>query len=467
MPPGRPRTSRRWRRTLPIALVMAAIAVACGSHPEDTLLPGGTLVWTGCGDGLRCATLVVPVDHGDPDGASLEVALAARPSRAGPGRLGLMLVNPGGPGASGIDALRAGLPLPETTLDRFDVVAWDPRGTGASTPVECGPALTELLTLDPRPEADDRPSLDRLAAAVPSSCSDRSGPLVDHMATADHADDMEAIRAATGESSVSYLGLSYGTRLGLEYLARHPERVDAMVLDSIVPPTVTLAELLPTQARELEDDLDDLLDPMTADAAGAIRDEAADGNLPGLDGRLEPVRVDRALVLAAYDAALARQTVDGLADAVDGDGRVLDGQGRRYEQLVDFPAYLATSCADGHGPRGEDGWDELERQVEREAATVGATVVNELRPCAFWPEGPSRPVPATAPPDATVVLLANADDPVTPVAWARSVAAELPSAVLVEIDRHGHIALDGSACARTVAGETLTGGAAPPRSTCP
>jgi pimeloyl-ACP methyl ester carboxylesterase len=461
------------RSTLPVALALSLVAGACGTEVDAgaraTTTPVGSIAWVDCEDGLACATVSVPIDRESPGGPSLELAVAVRAARA-EDRIGVLLTNPGGPGASGVAALRSGLPLPDEVLDRFDVVSWDPRGVGQSTSIDCGPALPSLLSLDPRAEAEDRSDVDHLAPVVARSCEAGSGRLVDHLTTPDHVRDMDAIRVATGEATISYLGFSYGTRFGLEYLGRHPDRVASMVLDSIVRPDLELAELLSTQAVELEGVVDDLLGGDDS-AFLEVRRDAADSALAGAAGRLDPVRVDRALVLAGYDALLAEQFLDGLADAADGDGRALDEQGRRYEQLVHFPAYLAISCADGRGPLDEAGWDGLERQVQPLAPLVGAVVVNELRPCAFWGAsavGPNLRTPVDSEAAAAdVLLLNNIEDPATPVEWARSVAADLPSASLVEIDEPGHIALDGSACAREIAGRVLTGQAVPDDPECP
>lgn len=443
-----------------MVLVLAVLGAACGlgsTAPDRARpTPDGSIVWTDCGAGLRCSTLEVPIDHGDPTGPTIDLALAVRPAARAAERLGVLLTNPGGPGASGIGALRSGVPLPAAVLDRFDVVTWDPRGGGRSSAVRCGPTLGSFLALDPAPAADDRPDLDRLARATARACAEATGPLIDHMSTVDHVADMEAIRKAAGAPTVSYVGFSYGTRLGLEYLARHGDRVATMVLDGIVPPDVDGAELLAVQAGELERVVENVLrgDELTYDA---VRQDAADRTEAEADDGLDPVRIDRALVLSGYDPALADQFTAALGEAARGDGRPLDELGRRYERLVDLPAYLATSCADAGAPTGEDGWDLLERRALRVGPLVGAVVANELRPCAFWPTGATGP--DRAPPTETgadVVLLTNTVDPATPRRWARSVADDLPSATLVEIDGQGHIALDGSRCARELAGRALT-----------
>jgi len=449
-----------------LSLTVAACATGAGDRARATPTPDGSIAWTGCGDDLACATLPVPVDHSDPEGPMLDLALAVRPAASHEGRIGVLLTNPGGPGASGIDALRSELPLPAEVLDRFDVISWDPRGVGRSTALDCGPELDSLLSLDPRADADDRAEVDRLAPVVAQGCQAGSGALVDHLTTADQVGDMEAIRVSTGEDAIGYVGLSYGTRLGLGYLSRHGPHVSTMVLDSVVRPDLSLAELLAAQARDLETIARELLGDDESTFTTVRRDAAA-GRVGGVDGPLDPVRVDRALVLAGYEPAKHADFLDALADAASDDGRALDAQGRRYERLVDFPAYLAMSCADGGGPVDEEGWDDLERRVVADAPLVGPVVVNELRPCAFWPaDGPEPTVAVPASTDAAVLLLNNTGDPATPIEWARSVADVLPSAMLVEIVEGGHITLDGSGCSRQLAGRVLTDGALPDHSAC-
>lgn len=459
------------RLLLGVALGSSLTAAACGLGPTDpdraTPTPRGSIGWAPCGDGLACATLPVPIDHTDPDGPTVDLALAVRPAARTEDRLGVLLTNPGGPGASGIDTLRSGLPLAADVLDRYDVVSWDPRGSGQSGDLDCGADLDSFLGLDPLADAADRAELDRLAPVVAQACRRGSGDLTAHLATDDQVEDMEAVRAATGEDTISYLGFSYGTRLGLDYLGRHGPHVTTMVLDSIVRPDLRLAELLPAQAQVFQRFAEDLLHHHESTFT-TVRREAAAGRVDGIDGPLDPVRVDRALVLAGYDPARSEGFLEALTEAAQGDGRALDEQGRRYEEQVDFPAYLATNCADGAGPAGEAGWDDLERQVGRIAPLVGAVVVNELRPCAFWPSaGRAAPPSVPAGTDATVLLLNNTGDPATPVAWARSVADALPSAMLVEVDADGHITLDGSDCSRELAGRILTGEGRPDDPGCP
>ena len=466
-----------------VVLAITVLAAACGTGSDRARAadptPGGTIAWTECQDELRCGTLTVPVDHDAPQRQKVTLALAVRPADPDADRVGVLLTNPGGPGASGIETLRSGLPLATEVLDRFDVVSWDPRGSGQSTPIDCGSAYDEVLGLDPHPDSDDRGRLDRLAPRVVEECRERSGAVVDHMAATDHVGDMEAIRRATGEATINYLGFSYGTRIGLDYLRRHPQHVRTMVLDSVVPPDLTLAELLITQARELEDRTAELLDGQES-ILTAVRGEAESAELPGLNGALDPVRVDRALVLAGYDPALAEQFSAALDRAKDGDGEPLDALGLRYERLVDLPAYLATSCGDGRAPADEAGWDDLEARILDVAPVVGPVVANELRPCAYWPEaaprsesqdGPGGPAAGTgfeSSPERspTVLLVSNTEDPATPVDWARSVATVVPGATLTEVGEVGHIALDGSGCARDRTARVLTTGTAPADSDC-
>ena len=177
--------------------------------------------------------------------------------RSRAGRIGTLLVNPGGPGASGVDAaadIRSRLPA--SLRSAFDVVGWDPRGTGRSSPVRCGRDLDYLFVPDTAPDTPaERTDLERAADRFARECARRSGALLAHVSTFDTVRDMEAIRAALGEPRISYLGYSYGTLLGALYAQTYPRHVRAMVLDGAVDPSVPPDQSLIEQAQGFDEGL--------------------------------------------------------------------------------------------------------------------------------------------------------------------------------------------------------------------
>jgi pimeloyl-ACP methyl ester carboxylesterase len=236
-----------------------------GPEPAESLAPAPALDWESCAGDTECAVLDVPLDYEAPLGETIELAIARRPARDGDNRLGVLLVNPGGPGASGVGYIQSGA-LGE--LDRwFDVVGWDPRGVGESTPLECSVDRTgaatadELRTLDPTPDdAAEQAELDDTARALAELCGELDAAYLENIDSTVNARDIDQIRRALDEDEVSFVGYSYGTLLGHEYARLFPGRVRAMVLDGVVNPAKELTEFLRDQALGLEAALEPLGD---------------------------------------------------------------------------------------------------------------------------------------------------------------------------------------------------------------
>src|SRR4051812_41908346 len=170
---------------------------------------------------FECGRTEVPISYDEPQGATLPLFLVRVKLAGQTDRIGSLVVNPGGPGGSGADAaIGLGLSMPEDVLRRFDLVGFDPRGVGLSTPVECIPAdeKDRLIAADPRPVSDQQLD-DAFAAAdaVAKECSDKYGDALGAFNTTDTARDLDRIREAVGDDKLSYLGYSYGTTLGSTY----------------------------------------------------------------------------------------------------------------------------------------------------------------------------------------------------------------------------------------------------------
>ncbi|MGW0708388.1 alpha/beta hydrolase [Streptomyces sp. NPDC002643] len=246
-PPLLPRSKGRGR--LAVGAVVAALfgqlftgtAVAAPSadlSSAETASPG-RIAWEPCespsGEGtFECATIKVPVDWKRPRGATLDLALARHPATDPERRIGSLLINPGGPGGSGVGfALSAPTSFSPELLERFDIVGFDPRGVGLSDPVMCDRDLVAAQGAVLYPDsASDFAALRGANRALGENCRDLTGPLLDNMDTASVIRDMDAIRAGLGERRISYYGVSYGTGIGQQYAERYPHRVRAMTLDS-------------------------------------------------------------------------------------------------------------------------------------------------------------------------------------------------------------------------------------------
>ncbi len=205
-----------------------------------------TLHWKGCGVG-ECAGLSVPMDYAKPDGEKITVQVVRMRASKKSQRIGSLVVNPGGPGASGIDYARAAdFIVGKPVRQRFDIVGFDPRGVQRSSPVDClsDEEMDAFLAQDPTP--DDPAEVQTFLASMKvlgDGCLTRTGPLLGHISTEDTAKDMDILRSALGDAKLNYLGKSYGTQLGAVYAGLFPKLVGRFVLDGVLPPDLTLGGL--------------------------------------------------------------------------------------------------------------------------------------------------------------------------------------------------------------------------------
>ncbi|MGI5270930.1 alpha/beta hydrolase [Nonomuraea sp. CA-218870] len=238
---------------LPLA---PALPAAAGTAPG-----GGTpIAWTPCPEdpAVECGTLTVPVDWDRPNGPSFELAVARRKA-AGPGaRIGSLVINPGGPGGSGVDSVIQEYGFTPELTGRFDVVGFDPRGVRRSHPVLCS---RELARRAPGPlEIGDQADFAALLAhneRYRQDCRARTGPLFDHVDTGSVVRDLDALREALGDRQLTFYGKSYGTLIGQLYAERFPRRVRALALDSTMDHSLDTRGFLDTESRAAQDSFDE------------------------------------------------------------------------------------------------------------------------------------------------------------------------------------------------------------------
>src|SRR4051794_17247945 len=291
-----PLRRRRVRVTTRPILAVFLVIVTVLAAPADARpgVPG--LTWKPCpGDAAaRCATLSVPVDWSGPYSAKVNLAVAMEPATDRAHRIGSLIVNPGGPGVSGYDfALGAASFFSPAVRARFDIVGYDPRGVGRSNPIRCDAAL---IAAAPTPLITNQAQYDATVAynrKRDADCRRRSGPVYDHADTLSGVRDLEALRAALGEPKISFYGASYGTLLGAQYAQAYPDRVRALVLDSVMDHSAGLDEFLGTETDAVQDMFGQFVAWCAADATCPLR---------GRDVR------------AVWDALLARAAAGTLID---------------------------------------------------------------------------------------------------------------------------------------------------------
>lgn len=430
-----------------------------------------------CGELYLCATLAVPVDHDDPGGPALELAVGMIPAGDPSRRVGYLLVNPGGPGGGMQDFLNRGAGLSSAVLDRFDVIGWDPRGVGGSVPAGCRDEARDLYLLDPIPDSPgEREALDAAARTLAEACTAGLGDAVGHIGTIQVVRDMDAIRRALGAGTISYLGFSYGTLLGVHYAGMFGGHLRAAVLDGVIDPSLSGAETAVGQMVGFARAIDEMFAwcradpdcPVTGDPAEAydLLLERLDG-APSVDsaGRvtLDPARAILAVVVASYSSDFWPFFFESLAMAVGGDGTMLGLLGESYVDIADLGALVSIGCTDGGAPTRAE-LDALTSALIEVAGGFGEAAAVGALPCEYWPVATGTlPVgPIAAPEAPPILVLGNQGDNATPHEWAVSVARQLASGVLVSYDGDEHTSYGRSACVDRVVDDYLIDGMVPP-----
>ncbi|MBA2495527.1 MAG: alpha/beta fold hydrolase [Acidimicrobiia bacterium] len=432
------------------------------------------VAWEDCGDGMECASMAVPLDYDDAAGPSIELALLRIPAREPDQRIGTLLTNPGGPGATGLDfALLA--PFSGEVLDRFDLVGFDPRGVGDSTGITCAADPEPLLGLDSSPDtADEQTALDAAATTLAAGCAAADGDLLAHVGTDDVARDLEAIRLALGGEPLNYVGFSYGTFIGLRYAELFPTGARAIVLDGVVDPTHALPDLLRGQTVAVEAVMADVFAACAGGDAGcpeggaeAAYDRVAaaveTAPLPAGDEEVGPSELATAAIYATYDPNLWSSFHRALAAADEGDGAGLRSLALGYRGFGGFGSYQAVSCLDSVHPVGGAAWAVFADELAELSPRFGEHMANEMVSCAFWPvaaEPINAPVVAEGAPP--IVVVGTTGDAATPVEQAERVAATLADGHLVVSEGEGHTAYLSDECVADLVDAYLIDLALPP-----
>jgi pimeloyl-ACP methyl ester carboxylesterase len=466
----------------------SASPTTSASPPAPSIAPAR---WSDCGGGFQCTTLSMPLDYTTGDGV-MNLSLVRLLATDQNARIGSLLINPGGPGGSGVEFLRTGVQFfPKALRRRFDLVGFDPRGVNQSTGIRCVDDLDSRANVDPNP--DDPAELRALvtdARTYAEACAKRNAAVLPYLSTEDVVRDLDAIRTSLDEDRITYLGFSYGTLIGAMYADRYPDHVRAMVLDGALDPALSLAQVRTGQAKGFETELDRFLA-----ACGRRRDcllgrgAAVRRNFDALMRRIDahPLPSSRAEDSRKVGPGLAWSAVLGalysrdawpalelsLGFARQGDGSLLLAisdpyRGRKpngtYSNMLD--AFTANTCLDFPAPTDTGDYTALAKHLVSVSQHFGSFAAYGDLACAFWPVRAVRqPGPvkgAGAPP---IVVIGTTNDPATPMPWARSLAAELESGVLVTHIGDGHTAYAASGCVRDLVTRYLVSVKPPPAGT--
>ncbi|MER5429373.1 alpha/beta hydrolase [Streptomyces sp. NPDC002588] len=454
------------------AVVAGTITAAPAGATGSPAVRAANVAWKKCGTTgqpkLQCASLEVPLDHDDPGGERITLALSRVPHTAKTYQ-GPLLVNPGGPGGSGLSlASFVASALPKAVAAQYDVIGFDPRGVGRSRPaLNCRPGHFAPVRPDPVPAgaAAERANLKR-ARAFAEACRTKYARVLPYIDTLSAVRDMEAIRAATGAPRLSYFGYSYGTYLGAVYAKLYPQRVRRLVLDSIVDPTGVWYDDNLTQDLAFDDrhralmawiaKHDDVYrlgtDPERVEARWyAMRADLAGKPAGGKVGAAE--LEDTFLPGGYYNGYWPHLAAAFAAYARHGDSGPLV---KAYERFaaVDaagdngYSVYAAVQCRDASWPRDWHEWRWDNWATYRKAPFMTWNNAWYNAPCAFWPTRSRGPVDITnwEPPPALLFQATN--DAATPYEGGALVHALLHgSSFVVEQGGGNHgVTLSGNTC---------------------
>jgi pimeloyl-ACP methyl ester carboxylesterase len=433
------------------------------------------LAWKSCSGGYQCAQLKVPLDYAKPSGVALELSVV-REQTGVKAKLGSVVLNPGGPGGSGVQYARAAAPIIGLQLGgKFDIVGFDPRGVGESAPVRCLSAkeLDQWVAFEADPTSSGEIARqDVLAKGFAAGCGKKSGALLAHISTVDTARDLDVLRAALGDPKLTYIGASYGTFLGAIYAQLFPTHVRALVLDGALDPSSSAADLDHTQAKGFEVALQSYIASCMSHGNCPLGPSTG-GAEPQLDRWLAvvkatPIRASngrvltQALAIGGIAAALYAPTSWGnltaaLVSAFKGDpSRLLelsdqiDGRQSNgtYDNLVE--SNTAINCVDrpGLGPTIADYAREAIAGA-KDGPTFGEFIGWGNVACAEWPVAPELAPGPVSSVSAPILVIGTLRDPATPYVGAQALAQQLDGSLLT-FDGDGHTAFLRSTCVDNV-----------------
>ena len=454
------------------------------------------LIWAACQAGFQCSSISVPLDYTAPAKGTVRLRVM-RMRASGPGpRIGSLLVNPGGPGVSATDFLRgfAGSSTTAKLRPRFDLVAFDPRGTTGSAPVHCldTAQLDRFFHVDPAPDSPQEiVALDNQSKLLAAGCQRRSARILPHLSTVDAARDMDSVRAALRQGKLTYLGYSYGTALGAAYLDEFPTHVRAMVLDGALDPRSSWDQIAIGQAKGFDLALRSFLAWCNRNPSNCAFRKAVPGDLgaaydriaatlekhsvPGIGSRVVgPAELSFGAGQALYSNASWPDLGLALADLSHGDGNImlqlsdfyLERTDKGYDNTIE--ANYAVNCVDRPYPKDNAAYQRVADSLGSSAPRLGPAVAWGSQACARWP------VPATGRPHAVsgtgsppIVVIGTTRDPATPYVWAVGLAKQLEHGILLTFRGDGHTAFGRSnACIADPVNTYLLTTRAPTARTC-
>ncbi len=509
----RPSLPTRPLRACAVAVTLALVLAACTATPSVVVpppkpQPGATVAptpdlgrfyaqrptWKGCQDGFQCTMIKVPLDYAAPDGAEISLALIRLPATDPSHRIGALLINPGGPGVSGVDWVRGDVAgFSKSIRAHYDLVGFDPRGVGRSTPVQCisDKQMDALVSYDGSPVTPaEEQGLIAISKQLADGCEARSATLLPHIGTADAARDMDVIRAVMGDAQLHFYGGSYGTFLGAMYANEFPSKVGRMVLDGALDPALTAADMSRGQLGGFVTALNAFLANCVAIPKCPVGPTVAAGEaklqslLDGADahplhsssGRpVTQALVVLGLLFPLYDRQSWSVLRQALTAANSGNGDILLSIADQYNDrdvhghyaTNEIAANYAINCLDRPDHSTVADYEAMAVDYAKTSPLLGAYFAWDDAPCSVWPvQSTTVPGPLHAVGAAPILVLGTTRDPATPYQWAVNMASELSSGVLLTRVGDGHTAYErGSVCIDSAVQAYLVSGVVPAKGT--
>ena len=492
-------------RITSVALALTLILTGCSSTTlpfvEETFsalaeYEQQKLDWSSCYDYFDCTELRVPIDYEDLSVGTFRISVLRAAAKDQDKRLGAIVVNPGGPGGSGVDyAYNADYIFSPDVTDVYDVVGFDPRGVAQSEPISCftPKELDANLASDSKPDNPAELTLTlKESEAFAKECLEKT-PHLEHFTTLETARDMDILRAALGETKLNYVGKSYGTYLGTLYASLFPKNVGRFVLDGAVDPNISMKEQNLAQAIGFDKALE-----------AFVKDCATQSDCPFTGTPAQSREIILATLKAAALAPLPQK------NPADGDDRViteslivigmasslydnLDGwpklrqaftesaqnygdtfllladeySGRNPDGTFasnDFDSGAVIDCLDWRDRRSNDQYTADAKEFTAKAPIFGPYIAFSGMHCQFFPQPSTQRAPNTLTEikTAPIIVIGTIRDPATPYIWSRSLAKIFTGSRLISLDADGHTGHGrGSACVDDAVDEYLLTGTLP------
>ncbi|MGW0735542.1 alpha/beta hydrolase [Streptomyces sp. NPDC002851] len=442
---------------------------------------------TEAAEGMECGKLTVPVDYADPGEDTLELALSRfRTEASGTDRKGSVVFNFGGPGISGIDTLPGFRQEAAGIAEYYDLVSFDPRGVGRSSPVKCGGQ--EQREELPQDGSGKQPGAAEIVAAtekLAEACRKDTGPLLDHVGTINVSRDMDVLRQALGDKKLNYMGISYGTRLGAVYASQFPKKTGRMALDAVDTLQFTGKQRALMQTKSYQQALDAFFAGCAEQGCGlGSSPQAVQASYDAAVKKLteRPLKTADGQDVTAQDLQKAAQgallsqkswpaLAQGVKDILDADDPgTLMAINKRTGDRIGSEAILAINCADDPERPADPvrEYEDADKQLTKVSPYFGPGSAALAVACAGWPKGTDYLRRIDKPGAPKILMIGSKNDPATPYAWAQDTAKRLGSGVLITYEGEGHGAYLPSQCIRTKVDAFFVKGTVPDDgTTCP